>query len=274
VLAVASIRTSQKSSAAVSLLVPIVALALPIVDTLLAMARRGLRGRPVFSGDKEHIHHRLLALGFSHRRVVLVMYGVAVALGALSLTLSVFASRAGLAALVLLVAGGLYGLWFLGFFRFQDANSILEMRRRNVDLRHAVKNISSSLRQASSVEEIVDSMSELRPALKASTIRLDLPGAFVVHREGEPANGDSVLHALSNAVSVRIPVEPGLGHLEIEWTDGRDSPDRDHEIAAETLCRHLSAALERTQGSTWLPPAAAAFSPASIRPTGTRTRRG
>src|SRR5581483_5841664 len=77
VLAVCAIRTNQKSSAAVSLLVPIVALALPIADTLLAMFRRGVRGRPMFSGDKEHIHHRLLALGLSHRQVVLVLYAVA-----------------------------------------------------------------------------------------------------------------------------------------------------------------------------------------------------
>ena len=63
VLAVTSIRTHQKSSAAVSILVPMVALAVPIVDTALAMGRRALTGRPMFSGDRDHIHHRLLGLG-------------------------------------------------------------------------------------------------------------------------------------------------------------------------------------------------------------------
>jgi UDP-GlcNAc:undecaprenyl-phosphate GlcNAc-1-phosphate transferase len=43
------------------LLVPILALGLPIMDTLLAMARRSLRGRPMFSADKDHIHHRLMS---------------------------------------------------------------------------------------------------------------------------------------------------------------------------------------------------------------------
>src|SRR5207302_1454129 len=91
VLAVSAIRTNQKSSAAVSLLVPIVALALPIGDTLLAMVRRGLRGRPMFSGDREHIHHRLLALGLSHREVVLLLYAVAVSLGGLSIAIASYA---------------------------------------------------------------------------------------------------------------------------------------------------------------------------------------
>src|SRR5205085_5363855 len=63
ILATSSIRAHQKSTAVVSLIVPIVALAFPIADTLLAMGRRAVTGRPMFSGDKEHIHHRILRLG-------------------------------------------------------------------------------------------------------------------------------------------------------------------------------------------------------------------
>ena len=64
VLGVGAMRTSQKSSTAVAILVPIVALGLPIADTLLAMLRRALAGRPMFSADREHIHHRLLQKGY------------------------------------------------------------------------------------------------------------------------------------------------------------------------------------------------------------------
>src|SRR5262249_24186022 len=141
VLAVSAIRTNQKSSAAVSLLVPIVAVALPIADTLLAMLRRGLRGRPMFSGDKEHIHHRLLALGLSHRSVVLVLYAVALALGGLSLAMASFAPWIGLSALIVPLAGGLVGLWYLGFFRLGGTAEILETRRRNRELHAAVKTV-------------------------------------------------------------------------------------------------------------------------------------
>jgi len=271
VLAVSAIRTNQKATAAVSLLVPIVALALPITDTLLAMLRRGIRGRPMFSGDKEHIHHRLLALGLSHRQVVLVLYAVAVALGGLSLAMAEFAPKIGLAAVVALVSGGVAGLWRLGFFRIQETAEILEQRRRNVELRTAVKTISTSLRRATSVDDIVDSMANLAPALNASAIRLDLPGAMVFRDEGQSANTESGLHAVSNAVRARFAVEPAFGHVEIEWTDGRREPERDHEIAAEGICRALSQALERTVGDT--PPSAPLQpSTALVRAAGTRPR--
>jgi UDP-GlcNAc:undecaprenyl-phosphate GlcNAc-1-phosphate transferase len=244
VLAVSAIRTNQKSSAAVSLLVPIVALALPLADTLLAMARRGIRGRPMFSGDKDHIHHRLLALGLSHRRVVLLLYAVCLALGVISLGLVSAAPALGVATLATLGALFLAGLWRLGFFRFEDTGEILELRRRNLQLRSAVKAIAINLRRAESVDHIVSVMEDVAPALNATIVRLDLPGAFV--DTPGPRRSDATVHALCTPYTARFAVDPGFGHIEIEWADGRSEPDRDHEIAAERVCRALSRALERT----------------------------
>ena len=56
------------------LLIPALVLAVPFVDLLLAIARRALAGRPVYAPDKEHLHHRLLEIGHSHRRAVLILY--------------------------------------------------------------------------------------------------------------------------------------------------------------------------------------------------------
>ena len=69
---------SQKGTTAVAILVPILALGLPIVDTLFAMGRRFLERRPLFSSDRGHIHHRLLDLGLTHRRAVLMLYAASV----------------------------------------------------------------------------------------------------------------------------------------------------------------------------------------------------
>jgi UDP-GlcNAc:undecaprenyl-phosphate GlcNAc-1-phosphate transferase len=88
VLATSAIESHHKSETTVAIIVPVVALGLPITDTLLAMARRALRGTPLFLADREHIHHRLLALGLSHRRAVLVLYGASVALGLLALAIA------------------------------------------------------------------------------------------------------------------------------------------------------------------------------------------
>jgi UDP-GlcNAc:undecaprenyl-phosphate GlcNAc-1-phosphate transferase len=58
----------------IPLLVPLSVLALPFVDLLLAVVRRVRRGRSPFAPDKQHLHHRLLELGHSHRRAVLLLY--------------------------------------------------------------------------------------------------------------------------------------------------------------------------------------------------------
>lgn len=81
VLATTSILgASVKSSTAVAILVPLIALGVPIMDTLFAMGRRFLERRPIFAPDKGHIHHRLLAMGLTHRRAVLILYGLSILL--------------------------------------------------------------------------------------------------------------------------------------------------------------------------------------------------
>ena len=66
---------SQKSATILGMTAPLMALALPLLDTGLAIARRFLRSAPIFSGDRGHIHHRLLDRGFSPRKVALILYG-------------------------------------------------------------------------------------------------------------------------------------------------------------------------------------------------------
>lgn len=84
-LAALSILGSMKSQATVALLIPVVALGLPLMDTILAPIRRFLMGSELFKPDRNHIHHRLLKMGFSHRKAVLCMYGVALFLGSFAL---------------------------------------------------------------------------------------------------------------------------------------------------------------------------------------------
>jgi UDP-GlcNAc:undecaprenyl-phosphate GlcNAc-1-phosphate transferase len=69
-----TIVTSQKGTIFAALIAPLFVLALPIIDTTLAILRRGLRGLPLFRPDRKHIHHRLLAAGHSRRNVVLGLY--------------------------------------------------------------------------------------------------------------------------------------------------------------------------------------------------------
>ena len=89
VLATVSIKTSTKSGTAVAMIVPVIALGLPIMDTLLAMFRRAFLGRRMFDADRDHIHHRMMSrLQLSHRDAVLVLYGLSVLFGATALGLA------------------------------------------------------------------------------------------------------------------------------------------------------------------------------------------
>jgi UDP-GlcNAc:undecaprenyl-phosphate GlcNAc-1-phosphate transferase len=65
---------SQKGTVFAALIAPLFVLALPILDTTLAVLRRGVRGLPLFRADRGHIHHRLLETGLSRRQVVLWTY--------------------------------------------------------------------------------------------------------------------------------------------------------------------------------------------------------
>jgi UDP-GlcNAc:undecaprenyl-phosphate/decaprenyl-phosphate GlcNAc-1-phosphate transferase len=75
-VATLSLAGSSMSPAALSLSIPILTLGLPIFDTLFAIFRRTATGRGPFSPDKEHIHHKLLSKGFSHKQTVLILYGI------------------------------------------------------------------------------------------------------------------------------------------------------------------------------------------------------
>ncbi|HYM90541.1 MAG TPA: MraY family glycosyltransferase [bacterium] len=77
-----SVLGTYKSYTALSLLVPLAALGVPVFDTALAIARRWRTGRPIFQADTEHLHHRLLQRGLSQRQTAVVLYLVTGVLGA------------------------------------------------------------------------------------------------------------------------------------------------------------------------------------------------
>jgi UDP-GlcNAc:undecaprenyl-phosphate GlcNAc-1-phosphate transferase len=77
---VLSVRATQEAASEVSAAIPVLLLALPILDTLSVMVQRMGEGRSPFSADKNHIHHKLLALGFDHHEAVMVIYAVQAAL--------------------------------------------------------------------------------------------------------------------------------------------------------------------------------------------------
>ncbi|HQA59873.1 MAG: MraY family glycosyltransferase [Tepidanaerobacteraceae bacterium] len=88
VLAAQAVEGTVKSATAIALIVPILALGLPIFDTAFAILRRFINGKPLMQADKGHVHHRLIAIGLSQKQAVLFMYIISISLGICSLVLA------------------------------------------------------------------------------------------------------------------------------------------------------------------------------------------
>lgn len=161
-LAVLSVYGSLKSATAVMAVIPLSVLALPLLDTGLAIARRWLRGVPLSGADARHVHHRLLALGLTHRRAVLVLYFAATAVATLGVTV-VFAPPATVMGVALLggsvlVAVTLYGMRRLDYHEFIEAGAVLAfgvMRVRRIiqDQIHA-REMAEAIRAAATFEQV------------------------------------------------------------------------------------------------------------------------
>lgn len=76
-----------------SLFVPIIILAIPIIDTLFAIIRRFLKGEPIGKADKEHFHHQLLKMKFSTRVTVLIIYVIDIAFATTSILITIGDNR-------------------------------------------------------------------------------------------------------------------------------------------------------------------------------------
>ena len=111
-IASTSLVSSHKGSIVAALLVVIIALGVPILDTAFAIIRRAIRGVPIFRADAEHIHHRLILLGFSKTRALIALYSVCLVLSLIGI--SIFWNR----GFSLPIAGGSIFLLGLGAARY------------------------------------------------------------------------------------------------------------------------------------------------------------
>jgi UDP-GlcNAc:undecaprenyl-phosphate/decaprenyl-phosphate GlcNAc-1-phosphate transferase len=102
ILAAISISGAIKSATAVVVAVPILALGLPIYDTLFAMVRRKINNRPIMEADRGHLHHRLLDLGLNQRQVVFIMYSISAILGTTSIVAMVLSTKKSFALLIVI----------------------------------------------------------------------------------------------------------------------------------------------------------------------------
>jgi UDP-GlcNAc:undecaprenyl-phosphate/decaprenyl-phosphate GlcNAc-1-phosphate transferase len=150
-LSALSLAGSEKTPTIVAVALPIVSFGLPLLDTSLSVIRRFLSGRPVFSADREHIHHKLLERGLTQRQAVTILYGASALCGLMSLFL--LQPGHGVAAIALFSLGAIMwmGVRRLGYYEFNElgraAQRAMDQKRiisNNLALRRAGNKLSEA----------------------------------------------------------------------------------------------------------------------------------
>ena len=132
-----AIVNSHKGTVIAALVAPLFVLALPMADALVTLARRSLRGLPLFRPDRKHLHHRLVAVGCSRRKIVLWVYGLNLLF--LLMGLAVFWSRG---AWIPVLAGAAMLLLFACASTFQFSRrwfALHDVVRSSLSMRSQVK---------------------------------------------------------------------------------------------------------------------------------------
>lgn len=180
VLAVTALHGSYKGPTTVALLTPLLLLGLPILDTSLAILRRYRKGANIFTGDKEHLHHRLLDLGFSQRQAVVILYA---ACGAFVVAALALRSASTLVATVLLGLLGVATLGAslrLGYGRYFAVSRMQNAHPRAGDgawRRCEIRRIVRTMRHASSPDSLWEGLLEVAAVLQLDGIELRFSGS-------------------------------------------------------------------------------------------------
>lgn len=116
IIAAVSITGALKSAAAVTIFVPVLALAIPILDTTFAIIRRIFNDRPIGEADHGHIHHRLLAIGMNQKQAVISVYIISVFLALIAFIINGVKFDHALIIFVSVILIIIYGAKKLGIF--------------------------------------------------------------------------------------------------------------------------------------------------------------
>ena len=255
VISAVGVHTQSKSNTALALTVCVLSLGLPIIDTLLSIVRRISRGKDPFSADREHIHHRLLALGLTPRQVALVLYAFCAFLGLFAVSLKVEADNDSRHLLILL-ALGIAVLALSHIFRFRE----LIHQRRNalvledelalpVDARVSIRQFAKGIRHAQDLDTAWRGLEGAGELLQIRDIRLEV---FSLEKGEGMEVGQRTFHRDEPELSrlpkaqLKIPLLTSGGiRGDVKWTFRTAQGEEDSErrflimLVTEALAEYL-----------------------------------
>lgn len=208
-----SLKSSQKGSVIAALLVIVIALGVPILDTFFAILRRSIRGVPIFSADAEHIHHRLILLGYSKGRALVAMYCVCLVLSlvgiSILLTKGVALPVAGAVFFLLAIGAARYLGYVKSWSKLRDqVAEALDRRKRLEHIRVHARVLEFDIEKCVSLEEFSDLLGHRFRWIGFKTAPSDLTHPVLLPMKG------------GTKVVLHCPVNDGL---ETDWFNRADA---------------------------------------------------
>ncbi len=259
-LSALAVQGAQKTSTAVALTIPLIAFGLPVFDTFFALVRRFISRKPLFEGDREHFHHKLLERGWSQRKVVLSLYGVCALFGLVSLLLS---STSPIIGFFLAVVGVVVILG-VSRLRYHEIDEVQAgVRRNSLERRDRVANnicvrrAGQQMSAAQSLAEVVAALETMLAQGQFAGAKLWLYDSLAEAADPEPAwiwaredvAGEDVFQIAANW-HLTIPlVTQGceLGRLEVYHRAGEGNFLLDINLLCRLFARETARALARIE---------------------------
>jgi UDP-GlcNAc:undecaprenyl-phosphate GlcNAc-1-phosphate transferase len=226
---------AQKAPTLVAVAIPVVSFGLPILETALSILRRLISGRPIFTADREHIHHKLLQMGFSHRQVVIVLYAVSAIFAMLSLFL-LWPTGSALGLVLAVVGTGIWmGVQHLNYLEFGELRRVAQ---RTIEQRSIFVN-DLAIRRATEELKSTDDYVQVCRILESAFAANDFDGFELSAKalaDGPPTIDDTSLR-----------VRPGES-LHFEWNKP-GAPKFRNGWAAWNITLELVTSTNRSRGS-------------------------
>jgi UDP-GlcNAc:undecaprenyl-phosphate/decaprenyl-phosphate GlcNAc-1-phosphate transferase len=226
---------AQKSPTIVAVAIPVVSFGLPILETSLSILRRLISGRPVFTADREHIHHKLLQHGLTHRQVVVVLYGVSAVFALLSLFL-LWPTGSSLGLVLAVLGTGIWiGVQRLGYL---ELGELARVAQRTLEQRQIVIN-NLAIRRATEELKAAHDYEQIRHVLEAAFASNDFDGFQVRFKlfPGEAA-----------PFSMERTAVPRRGEVSFHWTRSPGTISVDG-LAVWSLSLELVSSANRHRGA-------------------------
>jgi len=160
-LGTVAVQGALKTNAVIALFIPLIILAVPILDTGFVVAKRLKYGKPIYKADRWHFHHRMADIGFSQRRTLLYLYGWTAVMSGLALALrfvpysdnhghfNAFWTAVMAACLVVAVAASIYLVEVLEILKLRQTRlrQLISLRRQVGQPEPALEEVNVAVEQ-------------------------------------------------------------------------------------------------------------------------------